>query len=167
MTAQTKTTAKTTTKTTAKTAADKAAETVSETDNVSKIADSARDYVQRAAAAAMERSDSAYENVNEFNKGVETTLNRVAAGYVSILGGIARANHENVKHALSTVEKVAAAKSFTEAAQVQVDFVREAAAANYDNMRAAYDTARDVVTENAEAARARAGDIWPFGKKAA
>lgn len=155
------------TTTTKKTAAKAKAETASVTEGVSKITDNAREYVQRTAASAIERTDDAYANVSEFNKGLETSLNRVASGYVSILGGIARASHENVKHALSTVEKVAQAKSFSEAAQIQVDFVREAAAANYDNARSAYDATREVVAENAEAARERASKAWPFGKKAA
>ena len=149
--------------------ATKKAEAVKEADAnaVSKIADQARDYVARTAASAKDRTDSAYENVGEFNKGVETTMNRVARGYVSILDGLARASHENVKHALTTVEKVAQAKTFAEAAQIQVDFVRESAAANYDTARAAFDEAREVVTENAEAARARASEMFSFGKKAA
>ena len=58
-------------------------------------------------------------------------------------------------------------KSLTEAAQIQVDFVRDSAAANYDEVRGAYDVARETVMDGAEAARTRAADMWPFAKKAA
>lgn len=153
---------------TAKTTAKKAAEAVTEESNrVAQIADQARDYVQRTAHAAKDRTDSAYESVGEFNKGVESTMNRLVRGYVSILEGAARVSHENVKHALVTVEKVAAAKSLSEAAQIQVDFVRESAAANYDTARAAFDEVRETVTEGAEAVRARATTMWSKEEKKA
>ena len=161
MTAKTKTAAKNTAK-------KPAAEAVADAESrVNKITDGARDYVARTAAAAKDRSDSAFENVTEYNKSVESTLNRVARGYVSILDGFARVSHDNVKHALTTVEKLAAAKSLTETAQIQVDFVRDSAAANYDEVRGAYDVARETVMDGAEAARTRAAGMWPFAKKAA
>ena len=154
---------------TVKTTAKKAAEAVKEdASRVSQITDSARDYVLRATETAKDRTDNAYESVEEFNKGVESTMNRVVRGYVSLLEGAARVSHENVKHALATVEKVAAAKSLSEAAQIQVDFVRESAAANYDTARAAFDDVRETVTEGAEAVRARATTMWSKeAKKAA
>ena len=153
---------------TAKTTAKKAAEAVKEdASRVSQITDSARDYVLRATETAKDRTDNAYESVEEFNKGVESTMNRVVRGYVSLLEGAARVSHENVKHALATVEKVAAAKSLSEAAQIQVDFVRESAAANYDTARAAFDDVRETVTEGAEAVRARATTMWSKEEKKA
>ena len=153
---------------TAKTTAKKAAEAVKEdASRVSQITDSARDYVLRATETAKDRTDNAYESVEEFNKGVESTMNRVVRGYVSLLEGAARVSHENVKHALVTVEKVAAAKSLSEAAQIQVDFVRESAAANYDTARAAFDDVRETVTEGAEAVRARATTMWSKEEKKA
>lgn len=155
--------------TTAKTtkAAPKKAAVKEDANRVAEFADTARDYVQRTATAAKDRTDSAYENVGEFNKGVENTMNRLVRGYVSILEGAARVSHENVKHALTTVEKVAAAKSLSEAAQIQVDFVRESTAANYDTARAAFEDVRETVTEGAEAARARATAMWSKEEKKA
>ena len=145
----------------------KKAEAVKEESRVSQIADSARDYVLKTTATAKDRTDSAYEGVEEFNKGVESTMNRFVSGYVNFLGGVARVSHENVKHALTTVEKVAAAKSLSEAAQIQVDYVRESAAANYDTARAAFDEVRETVTEGAEAVRARATTMWSKDEKKA
>ena len=62
---------------------------------------------------------------------------------------MADATHANVNHALSTVEKTAKATSLTEAAQVQVDFYREATAANYDRARNAFEATRDAVSTKA------------------
>ncbi|MEM7545736.1 MAG: phasin family protein [Pseudomonadota bacterium] len=154
----------TTTKTTEKKAAVKADNAVI---NTTKIAEGAREYVQRTAASAKERSDNAYEGVSKFNNGLEKTLSRAVVGYVGILGEVAEAAHANVNHALATVEKVAQAKSLSEAAQIQVDFVRENTTANYDRARAAFDATRDVVTEGYNSIREGASDMMPSTKKAA
>ncbi|MEM8753308.1 MAG: phasin family protein [Pseudomonadota bacterium] len=144
-----------------------AAKTTKADEATTKIVDSAREYVARSAASAKERTDDAYEGVTKFNNGLEKTMNRLVVGYVGILGDIAEATHANVKHALETVEKVAAAKTFTEAAQVQVDFVRESTTANYDRARTAFDATRDVVSEGVKTIRESASDLMPQAKKAA
>ena len=88
-------------------------------------------------------------------------------GLSGILGEVAEAAHANVNHALATVEKTAKATSLTEAAQVQVDFYREASAANYDRARTAFEATRDAVSEGVTSIREGASDMLPYGKKAA
>lgn len=157
----------TTTKT--KTAAEKTkTKTKTETNiDASKVAEGAREYVQRTAASAKERTDSAYEGVTRFNSGLEKTMNRFVTGYVGILGDVAEASRSNLVHALSTVEKVSRAKTFTEAAQIQADFARENATANYDRALNVVSATRDVVTEGAETIRESVAGVSPYGKKAA
>ena len=136
-------------------------------ENTSKIADTARDFVKRTAASAKERSDSLYEGSEKFNSGLEKVLTRAVSGYVGILGNIAEATHANVDHTLSTVEKLAGAKSMSEAAQIQADFVRDNASANVERARDALNTTRDVVAEGASAVRENVAKVWPLGQKAA
>ena len=131
------------------------------------IADTARDYVTRTAHAAKERADSAYENVGEFHKGVESTLTRIVTGYVSILDGFAQMSHENVNRAIATVEKTAAAKDYVEAAQLQVDFVRDTATANYEIARNAVEQVRETLSDGAKTISDRANAMWNASKKAA
>ena len=135
--------------------------------SAAKIADGAREYVTRTAASAKERTESAYEGVTKFNSGLEKTMNRIVTGYVGILSEIADASRANALHTFSMVEKLAQAKSVTEAGQIQVDFVREYATANYDRARNAFAQTRDVVTEGAEAIRESVSDVLPMTKKAA
>lgn len=135
--------------------------------NASKMTDTAREYVQRTAATAKERSNDAFEGVTKFNSGLEKAMSRMVGAYVGILGEIAEATHANVNHALATVEKTAKATSLTEAAQVQVDFYREASAANYDRARTAFEATRDAVNEGVATIREGASDMLPYGKKAA
>lgn len=127
----------------------------------------AREYVARTAASAKERNDNAFEGVSNFNAGVEKTLNRFVGGYVGLMGELAKAAHEDMAKALTTVEKVAAAQTFTEAAQTQVDFYRDYATTNYDRAQSAFAASRDIVNEGVETIREGASDMWPFGKKAA
>ena len=135
--------------------------------NTSKIADSAREFVKRSAASAKERSDNLYEGSTKINSGLEKALNRAVVGYVGFLGNIAEATHSNVNHALSTAEKLAAAKSLSEAAQIQADYVRESTSANIERVRDAVNTTREVAMEGVEAVRENAAKAWPYGRKAA
>ncbi len=127
----------------------------------------AREYVARTAASVKERNDSAYEGVTKLNSGIEKTMTRFVGGYVGFMGEMAKAAHEDVAKALTTVEKVAHAKSFTEAAQAQVDFYRDYATTNYDRAQTVVAAGRDMVNEGVETIREGASDMWPFGKKAA
>lgn len=127
----------------------------------------AREYVARTAASVKERNDSAYEGVTKLNSGIEKTMTRFVGGYVGLMGEMAKAAHEDVAKALTTVEKVAHAKSFTEAAQAQVDFYRDYASTNYDRAQTVVAAGRDMVNEGVETIREGASDVWPFGKKAA
>ncbi|MEM9732349.1 MAG: phasin family protein [Pseudomonadota bacterium] len=132
-----------------------------------RVAEGTREFVRRTAATAKERSDDIYENTEKFNSGLETALTRVAGGYVSILGGMARASHENVTRALTTVEKLANAESISEAVRIQSDYVRENTTANMAMVRDAAETVRDVTTDGFEMARENVMKAWPYGNKAA
>ncbi|MFD0917120.1 phasin family protein [Pseudahrensia aquimaris] len=132
-----------------------------------KVAEGTREFVRRSAATAKERTDDFYETTNKFNSGLESALTRVAGGYVSILGGIAAATHENVTHALTTVEKLANAESVSEAVRIQSDYVRESTSANIGRARDAAEIVRDMAGESVNMVRENAMKAWPYGQKAA
>ncbi len=131
------------------------------------LTNSARDFVKRSAETAKERTASAYETTNKFNSGLETTLTRLAGGYVSVLSGMADMAYRNVNHSLDTATKLAEARSFSEATQIQADFVRESTQANVDQLRTAFEGARDMVSEAATNMRDEASKIWSTDAKAA
>jgi hypothetical protein len=84
-----------------------------------------------------------------------------------MMGEMAKAAHDDMAKALTTVEKMAAAKSFTEAAQTQVDFYRDYATTNYDRAQTVVAVGRDMINEGVETIREGASDVLPFVKKAA
>lgn len=157
-----------TNKTTAK--AEKAAkDTVENVNEVSsKVTEGAREFVRRTAGSAQERAETAFETSKTYNTQLEDTLKRAAAGYTNMLGGIAGAAFANVQHSLAAVEKLAEAKSVSDAMQIQSDFVREHSAQNMEHARSAYDYVREVAAENMTTVRDGYSKMWPSsGKKAA
>ena len=69
------------------------------------ITKGAREYVARTAASVKERNDSAYEGVTKLNSGIEKTMSRFVGGYVGMMGEMAKAAHDDMAKALTTVEK--------------------------------------------------------------
>ena len=127
----------------------------------------ARDFVVRTASTAKERAESVHETAANLTDGAEKLATRVLGGYANFTRGLLDMTLANVQHSLATVEKLAGAKSLNEAVQVQADFVRENARANFERVRDAADTAKSVVTEGAKSVQAEISKIYSFDKKAA
>ena len=132
-----------------------------------KITDSAREFVKRSAASAKEGAEKAHEGTEKLNSTVEAGMKRAVGGYVSIIGGFADATFANIDHALTTVEKLAAAETFNEAVKIQSDYVRDSASANMNRARDAANIMREAVVENTSMAREQMMKVWPYGSKAA
>ena len=141
------------------------AEEISKVSN--KVAASTREFVKRSAASAKERAENLHDGSTKFNSNLENGLNSLIGGYVSVLGGIANATFANVDHALTTVEKLAAAKSVSEAVKIQSDYVRDSANSNMELVRDAASTVRETVQDNTADLRDQFAKAWPYGKKAA
>ena len=132
---------------TSKTAADTMSEAFESVNAKMEIPAAARDFVKRGAAAAQERTAELHESLSGATARAENLATAAVTDYADFTRAIFGACLANMRHALTTVEKVAGATSFGEAVQIQSDFVRESAAANYERAR-----------EAAEAVRARFAD---------
>ena len=142
----------------------KTAKTV-EADAIStRVADGAREMVKRSTATAKERTEDLFTSSKKYNADMENMLVRAAHGYANILGSIAEAAYVNVNRGIATAEKLAEAKSISEAMQIQADYVREQSACSMDNARSAMEYVRDVVTENTESLRETATGYWKITK---
>jgi hypothetical protein len=127
----------------------------------------ARDLVTRTASSASERAEQVHATVGKLTDGAEKLATSFVGGYANFTRGLLDMTLANVQHALSTVEKVAGAKSLSEAVQLQADYVRDNARANYERVRGAAENVRTVVTDGAKTVQAEIGKIYDFGKKAA
>lgn len=131
-----------------------------------RLSEGAREFVKRSTSTAKERADGMYDASKRYNGDLEDLLVRAAKGYSNVLANIADAAYANANHTLATAEKVAEAKSLSDAMQIQMDFVREYTSNNVENVRSAYDYVRDVVTTNGEQLRDTTSKLWNNEKAA-
>ena len=131
-----------------------------------RVTEGAREFVRRSASAAKERSDNAYEMAEKYNDGLESAMKRFVDGYVSVLAFGAKAAHEDATRALTTLEKLAEAKSVSEAVKVQTEYVRENTQANVERARTAFGATRDVMVDGYQQVRDTARDAWPMNRAA-
>lgn len=127
----------------------------------------AREFVQRATSTAQERAESVHEGATNVATSAEKLATSFVGGYANFTRGLIDATFANLRHSLATVEKVAAAKSVSEAVQIQADFVRENATANYERLRGAAETARTVVADGVEQVRGEFAKVMPGTRQAA
>jgi hypothetical protein len=157
------------TETTAKAETAKVTETVTAVEEnkiVDRVADGAREFVKRSTATAKERADGAFETAQKYNSDLEGMLVRAAKGYTNVLSNIAEAAFVNVNRGINAAEKIADAKSLSDAMQIQNEYVREQSTCSMNNTRAAIEYVRSVATENGEALRDTTAKIWNSQKAA-
>ena len=131
-----------------------------------RITDGAREFVKRSTSSAKERTDSAFNSSKQYNADLENLLVRAARGYVNILGNFAEAAYVNVNRGIEAAEKLADAKSLSEAMEIQSTYVREQSTCSMNNARSAMEYMRDVVTEGGETLRDNATKMWKSDKAA-
>ena len=127
----------------------------------------ARDFVAKGAATAKDRAESVHGNVIRLADGAEKLATSFLGGYANFVRGAIDATLANVQHTLTTIEKVAGAKTLNEAVQIQVDAAREGANANMERVRNTAETARTAVTEGAKEVQSQLSKLYSFDKKAA
>lgn len=125
----------------------------------------ARDFVKRTASSTKERAESVHTGAANLTDTAEKFAASFVGGYADFTRGLLDMALANVQHSLTTVEKIAAAKSFNEAVQLQADFVRENAGANIERIRGVAETAKAAVAEGANNVQAEVSRF--YGKKAA
>lgn len=163
----TKKTAAAATETAAQTYLDQVKQTIDAVQSKIEVPAAAREFVQRATSTAKERAESVHEGASNVANSAEKLATSFVGGYANFTRGLIDAAFDNVRHTLETVEKVAAAKSASEAVQIQADFLRDNAKANYERLRGAAEAARTVVVDGAEQVRGELARFNPYAAKAA
>lgn len=125
----------------------------------------ARDFVKRTAATARERAESAHSGAANVADGVEKFATSMVAGYATLTRGMLDMALANVQQSLSTVEKLAGTVSVNEAVQLQADFLRDNAQANFDRLRDAAENSRTTFAHSAQIVQAEIFRL--YGTKAA
>src|SRR5580698_5842429 len=84
----------------------------------------ARDFVKKAAEAAKERATTLHANVEKATTTVERTLANTVGEVAKLTRQGHQAAYEEAEAFFSGVDKLASAKSFNEAVQIYVDYLR-------------------------------------------
>ncbi len=99
----------------------------------------ARDLAQRAVKTAQERADVLKANAEQATATIESAFNGSAATMAEVARALQGAIHDDVQAALASVEKMTAAKSLAEAAQIHVEFLGERGRVGLERMKSASD----------------------------
>lgn len=127
----------------------------------------AREFVQRSATTAKEKLADAHAGANNatvsYEKAVSTLVNANAAAMRSML----QAAYDNSLATIAAVEKLVGAKSIQEAYQIQNDFAREYASANWARVQSAAETVKANVEGGVKMFQDETAKVVSFVKKAA
>lgn len=99
----------------------------------------AREFVQRAAKTAQERAESLSASAQKATSAIESAFGGSATTVAEATRAVQDAIYEDVKASLAAVEKIAAAKTLAEAAQVQVDYLSERSQVGLERMKSTAD----------------------------
>jgi hypothetical protein len=100
-------------------------------------ATAAREFVLRAAKAAKEQADSLRQGAEKATSTFESAFSTSAATVADAARAMQGAVYKDVEAALATIERLAAAKSLADAAQVQVEFLSERSQVGLDRFKTA------------------------------
>lgn len=128
---------------------------------------SARDFVTRAAVTASERAAEAHKFADTATGKAEMAFTTIVGGSAKITRNLLQVSFENLEATLTVVQQVAAAKSLSEALQIQADFARDYTKANYNRIREAAETIKETVQDGAKTVQAEMSKYNPFMKQAA
>ncbi len=89
------------------------------------IPESAREFVKRGAATAQQRATAMHDGANKVASVIEGAIVDAVTGVADINRKLIDTAHDDTAAALTSIDKLAAAKSLAEAYQLTVDYWRE------------------------------------------
>jgi hypothetical protein len=127
----------------------------------------ARDLAQRAVKTAQERADAMKASAEKATATIESAYTGSAATVADIARAVQDAIHADVKATLSSFEKMTAAGSLAEAAQIHVEFLGERGRVGLDRMKGASDYLAKALQTGAKSAQDAISKFAPETAKAA
>ena len=127
----------------------------------------ARDFVQRTTATAKERLADVHTGANSATVSYEKAVGALVNTGASAVRSLLQASYDNSVATLGAIEKLASAKSFQEAYQIQTEFAREYASANWARVQDAAETIKSNVQDGVKLLQDEAAKVASLYKKAA
>jgi len=131
------------------------------------IPESAREFVTRSTATAKERAAAMHDGANKVVGGIEGAIVDAVTAAAEINRKLIGAAHQDAGAALAAVDKLAGAKSLTEAYQLSMDYWRERG--EIGMARAGNVTAflNEKLSNGVKAVQAGVGRVMPYSRQAA
>jgi phasin len=143
------------------------AEALKAIQNKIEVPEAARDFVKRAASEASERAAGLHSGAEKLTATIETAVNEQVAETAKISRNIQQALLDDAQAFFGGLEKLAAAKSFSEAFQVQGDLVRARTDVAVARARATADYLGERFATGAKTAQENISKVVALNAKAA
>lgn len=114
------------------------------------IPETTRDFFRTQAASASQRAEEMHRQATSLAEQSKSVFGPFAGSFDTVTRSLLDASLANAQLYFATIEKLADANSVGEAVTIQVDYVREAAAANMERVRTGADQAKTLMADNAK-----------------
>jgi phasin len=114
------------------------------------VPESAREFVKKTASTAKERAADAFAGSEKVTAAIETAVADGVSEAAKISRNIQQAIHQDTAAFFDGLDKLASAKTFSEAAQIQADLVRARGEAFVSRAKSTTDYVGKLVAEGAK-----------------
>ena len=130
------------------------------------VPQAARDFVKRSVELAKENAGNIQASVAKATDALENSAGKTVAGIARYNRDLQAAAYDDANAFFNTVTKIADAKSFGEAAQLQVDYLRERADVNVGRAKSLVDFVTGSLADGAKKAQENISKVATFNKAA-
>src|ERR1700753_1783168 len=117
------------------------------------VPEAARDFVKKTANTAKERAADVYAGSEKVTAAIETAATDSVSEFAKISRNIQQAIHQDAVAFFAGIDKLASAKSFNEAVQIQSDLLRAHGETLVSRAKASTEYLGKLVTEGAKSAQ--------------
>jgi phasin len=131
------------------------------------VPEAARDFVKRAAGAAKDRAADAEVRAEKATAAIETAVTNSVVETAKVSRKIQQALYQDAEAFFVGVDKLAAAKSFSEAMQIQSDYLRARGEAASARAKATAEYLGKLISDGAKSAQENFSKAASLNSKAA
>ena len=130
------------------------------------VPEAARDLVKRAASTAKDRAANIHTGSEKVTSVIETAVSGSVSEVAKITRNIQQAMYNDVEAYFSGIEKLASAKSLSEAAQIQTELVKSAGEVFVARAKSTTEYLSKVVADGAKSAQDNFSKAASYAKTA-
>lgn len=130
------------------------------------VPEAARDFVKRSVEVAQERAASVHAGSVKATDAIESATIKGVSGIARLSRDVQAAAYDDAKAYFASITKIAGAKSFGEAVQLHVDYLRERADVNMGRAKSAVEYVTASFADSAKKAQETVSKVTSFDKAA-